>query len=100
MEDRIIKILNYVQNLTKTKGGVYVLGILSSSIPCYFIVEFNSTSIERERIINEQLKLDNKELVVKNSKLLESINLAYKKGTDECEGRLLRYKELLKQLKQ
>lgn len=98
MEDRLIKVLNYVKDLTRTKGGVYVLGILSSSIPCYFIVEFNSTSIERERIINEQLKLDNKELVVKNTKLLESINLAYKKGTEECEGRLVRYKELLKQL--
>lgn len=98
MEDRLIKILDYVKDLTRTKGGVYVLGILSSSIPCYFIVEFNSNSIERERTINEQLKLENKELVVKNTKLLESINLAYKKGTEECEGRLVKYKELLKQL--
>lgn len=98
MIEKLKETARLIQDLTKTRGGAYVLGIMTVALPCYFVVDFITNSIERERKENEKLIQDKKELDKENRELLKSSNLEYNKGLKDCESRLLKYKELIEKI--
>lgn len=81
MEDRAIKIATFLRELTKTKGGILILGIIIGLSPCVYVIHFQHLRIKEMEIEQKE----NKELV--------------KTDIDDCAEKLLKVQEYLTKLK-
>ena len=81
MEDRAIKIVTFLRELTKTKGGILILGIIIGLSPCVYVIHFQHLRIKEMEIEQREKK----ELV--------------KMDIDDCAEKLIKVQEYLTKLK-
>lgn len=81
MEDKAIKIFDFLRNLTTTKGGILILGIILGCLPFAYISYY-------ERRENERLQAEN-------------VSLKNNLNTDieDCAKKLLELKKYMNRLK-
>lgn len=59
MEDKAIKIFSFLRDLTKTRGGILILGIIIALTPCVYVIHFQHFKIEELKAeISEAKKND------------------------------------------
>ena len=80
MEQRIAFIMDKIRTYSQTKSGCFALGVMATVLPCYFVWSGQRESLDRERVLNDNLELEKKELLKEAN---NAYNEGMRKGTDQ-----------------